>query len=236
MGGPGTKFEAVLFKWISSPNQISDVHNHKRCSIRYSIVSIIKAAKVCNGQPGCVTTGACAASTWTCWTSFWPASSSMAATASTARSAAAAPARNAAACAYSTRLGTSDTAEFWKWGKILKMGQNFENWVKFWKLGKMLKIGQNLKNRAKFWKSGKIFEKPGKISKILMRVKCASYSQLLAGTSTNDARASNPAKNWSHKSARHLQKTRARNLRGDTRGLPEAFSMTFRAWKFLTIC
>ena len=33
-------------------------------------------------------------------------------TASTARSAAAAPARNAAACAYSTRLGTSDTAEF----------------------------------------------------------------------------------------------------------------------------
>ena len=55
-----------------------------------------------------------------------------------------------------------------------------------------------------------------------MRVKFASYSQLLAGTSTNDARASNPAKNWSHKSARHLQKTRARNLSGDTRGLPEA--------------
>ena len=203
MGGPGTKFEAVLFKWISSPNQISDVHNHKRCSIRYSSVSIIRAAKVCSGQPGCVTTGACAASTWTCWTSFWPASSSMAATASTARSAAAAPARNAAACAYSTRLGTSDTAEFWKSGKILKIGQNFEN-------------------QAKFWKSGKIFEKSGKISKNLMRVKCASYSQLFPGTSTNDARASNPAKNWSHKSARHLQKTRARNLRGDTRGLPEA--------------
>ena len=102
------------------------------------------------------------------------------------------------------------------------MGQNLENCVKFWKLGKMLKIRQNLKNWAKFWKSGKIFEKPGKISKILMRVKCASYSQLFPGTSTNDARASNPAKNWSHKSARHLQKTRARNLRGDTRGLPEA--------------
>ena len=83
-----------------------------RCSIRYSSVSIIRAAKVCSGQPGCVTTGACAASTWTCWTSFWPASSSIAATASTARSATAAPARNAAACAYSTRLGTSETAEF----------------------------------------------------------------------------------------------------------------------------
>ena len=68
----------------------------------------------------------------------------------------------------------------------------------------------------------KIGQNVGKSGKILMRVKCASYSQLFPGTSTNDARASYPAKHWSHKSARHLQKTRARNLRSDTRGLPEA--------------
>ena len=39
----------------------------------------------------------------------------------------------------------------------------------------------------------------------------------------NDARLSNPAKNRSHKSARHLQKTRAREMAVDTRCLPGAW-------------
>ena len=35
--------------------------------------------------------------------------------------------------------------------------------------------------------------------------------------------ASNPAKNWSRKSARHLHMTRAPEMRVDTRSLPEAY-------------
>ena len=142
MGGPGTKFEAVLFKWISSPNQISDVHNHKRCSIRYSSVSIIRAAKVCSGQPGCVTTGACAASTWTCWTSFWPASSSMAQQL---------PQQEVLQQPQQGMLQHVLTAP----GLEPVTLQNFENWATFWKLGNILKIRQHFENGAKFCKWGK---------------------------------------------------------------------------------
>ena len=164
MGGPGTKFEAVLFKWISSPNQISDVHNHKRCSIRYSSVSIIRAAKVCSGQPGCVTTGACAASTWTCWTSFWPASSSMAQqlpqqeVLQQPQQGMLQHVLTAPGLEPVTLKNFENRAKFWKWGKILKMGQNFGNGAKFWNLGKILKNGQNFENLATFWKSGKILK------------------------------------------------------------------------------
>ena len=35
--------------------------------------------------------------------------------------------------------------------------------------------------------------------------------------------ASNPAKNWFRKSARHLRMTRAPEMRVDTRSLPEAY-------------
>ena len=177
MGGPGTKFEAVLFKWISSPNQISDVHNHKRCSIQYSSVSIIRAAKVCSGQPGCVTTGACAASTWTCWTSFWPASSSMAQqlpqqeVLQQPQQGMLQHVLTAPGLEPVTLQNFENRAKFWKWGNILKIGQNFEKMykilkigqnfakrAKFWKSGKILKIGQNFENWSKFWKSGKILK------------------------------------------------------------------------------
>ena len=148
---------------------------------------------------------------------------------------------------WGQNLKFENRSTFWKLGKILKTGQNFENWAKFWKLGKIwkngqnfengakfrklckiLKIGQNVENQAKLKRSGKILKiwqnlwKTGQNFKNFDARQMRVISQLLAGTSTNDARASNPAKNWSHKSARHLQKTRARNLRGDTRGLPEA--------------
>ena len=162
MGGPGTKFEAVLFKWISSPNQISDVHNHKRCSIRYSSVSIIRAAKVCSGQPGCVTTGACAASTWTCWTiltslllygsdSFHSKKCCSSPSKECCSMCLQHQAWNQWHCRI-LKIGQNfeNGAKFWKWGKILKIGQNFENWAKFRKLCKILKIGQNVENRAQF--------------------------------------------------------------------------------------
>ena len=62
-----------------------------------------------------------------------------------------------------------------------------------------------------------------KILKILMRVLYAFFPEIFSGTLTNDARASNPTKNWSHKSARHLPMTRAR---AKCAFFPEIFSGT----------
>ena len=62
-----------------------------------------------------------------------------------------------------------------------------------------------------------------KILKILMRVLYAFFPEIFSGTLTNDARASFPTKNCSHKSARHLPMTRAR---AKCAFFPEIFSGT----------
>ena len=94
---------------------------------------------------------------------------------------------------------------YWKWAKILKIGQQFENglrfkkWAKFWKWVNILKIGQNFENGSAFW--------------ILKHVKCVSYHPI------SGIFQMMRAKNWSRKSARHLQMTRVCEMRVDTRGL-----------------
>ena len=121
--------------------------------------------------------------------------------------------------------------EIWE---ILKM---FENFGKFWKnlenFWKILKILKKLKNFEKFWKILKNFEKFENFDARLIRV----LSQKFSGTLTKDARASFPIKNWSRKSARLLPITRARQVRVDTRVLPEAqgsanVSVLFQLFKF----
>ena len=183
MGGPGTKFEAVLFKWISSPNQISDVHNHKRCSIQYSSVSIIRAAKVCSGQqdvlpqgpvqPAHGPVGPHSGQPPPLWhNSFHSKKCCSSPSKECCSMCLQHQAWNQWHCRI-LKMGQNfeNRAKFWKWGNILKIGQNFEKMykilkigqnfakrAKFWKSGKILKIGQNFENWSKFWKSGKILK------------------------------------------------------------------------------
>ena len=82
-----------LQKQISGPNQISDVYSC--CSFQCASVGIRRTAKVCCRTSRCVATGASSAANscgCTCWTSSWPTSASLAATASSC----AAPTINAA--------------------------------------------------------------------------------------------------------------------------------------------
>ena len=179
MEGPGTKFEAVLFKWISSPNQISDVHNHKCCSIWYANAGIIRAAKVCCGQPGCVATTRMCCHRGLCsqqMLDFILASLRLHGN-------------------HSFHLCNSSPS---KECYILKIGQNFENRVKFWKLGKILKIGQNFENRAKFWKSGNFEARVISRQKLVPQISALFTKWRARGISSHK---------FSGTSARHFQMT-----------------------------
>ena len=101
-------------------------------------------------------------------------------------------------------------AKIWRSGKILKIGKIFE---KCWESGKILKIGQKFENgsilkilSARHFPN-KIF--PKKSARHLHMQRVRALLSKISGTS-----------------ARHLQMTRARNLRVDTRGLPEANKTT----------
>ena len=111
---------------------------------------------------------------------------------------------------------------FWKSDKnlkieiFLKIKQKFENQAKIWKSGKNLKIVQKFENRAKFWKSGNSENFEARVisrQKLVPQIR-ASFTKWRARiisshkfSGTNDARG---------------QMTRAREMRVDTRCLPEA--------------
>ena len=102
------------------------------------------------------------------------------------------------------------------------MGQNFKNVSKFGKFVNILKMGQNFE--ARVISPTKLFPQ---IRASFTNDARASFplkkSRDIRASFSNDARASFPAQNCSRKSARHLQMTRAREMRVDTRDLPGAF-------------
>ena len=171
MGGPGTKFEAVLFKWISSPikfqmftitsavpSDIPLLASSKQQRFAMDNQDVLPQGPV---QPAHGPVGPHSGQPPPLWHNSFHS-----------KKCCSSPSKE---CCSMCLLGTSDTAEFWKSGKILKIRQNFENRAKFWKLG------QNFENRAKFWKWGKI----------LMRVISPNFLPGKMTRAINDARPSN---------------------------------------------